>query len=158
MAMNALASLLERTAATSQFSPEVFELYRRAARARLAKAALNLFRLFFHGQPVPASEAFALLTSAAEDQDPEAQVVLGRALVEGQRCKADPEAGLAWLLKAAEQGNPEGQLRLGLLYAGGTNGIARDLEESYRWYTAAAGQGHPRAKESLKILADAMGK
>ena len=49
------------------------------------------------------------------------------------------------LLELAEQGNPEAQFELGVLYAKG-EGIQQDSKEAFKWSRLAAEQGHAQAK------------
>lgn len=54
-------------------------------------------------------------------------------------------------LQAAKEGNAEAQYRLGSMYAKGA-GVKKDMEEAYRWYHRAAGQGHTKAQEALEYV------
>lgn len=51
--------------------------------------------------------------------------------------------------RAAEQGNPEAQNRLGLLYHNG-EGVTQDHAEAERWFRRAAAQGNEEAKLNLR--------
>jgi TPR repeat protein len=51
----------------------------------------------------------------------------------------------------AHSGNPEAQYRLGLMYERSL-GVDLDMEQSVRWYLAAAEQGQPRAQNNLGVL------
>jgi TonB family protein len=55
------------------------------------------------------------------------------------------------LIKAAEQGDVEAQLRLANEYLTGQN-IAQNSSEAIKWYTKAAEQGDPAAQSELCIL------
>ena len=59
----------------------------------------------------------------------------------------------SWVMDAmaAEQG--EAQYNLGVMYANG-EGVAKDDEESVKWYRKAAEQGLAAAKEFLKETPD----
>ena len=46
-----------------------------------------------------------------------------------------------WFLKAAEQGNAEAQLNIGLMYDNG-EGVQQDKMEAAKWYRKAAEQIH----------------
>lgn len=69
----------------------------------------------------------------------------------GQDLPADPAQNLHAYQQAAEQGDPEAQLQLGLLYEQG-NGVARDQEEALNWFTLAAEQGNAAAQANLGDL------
>ncbi len=52
----------------------------------------------------------------------------------------------------AARGNPEAQLRVGLMYAQG-EGTGQDMIEAYRWLRLAADQEHPKAPDELSFVA-----
>ncbi len=64
------------------------------------------------------------------------------------------EAFRAWR-EVANRGNPEAQLRVGLLYEFG-EGTGQDMIEAYRWLKLAANQGQPQAVEELRYVSAAM--
>ena len=53
------------------------------------------------------------------------------------------EEAVKWFRKAAEQGNPQAQYTLGMMYQKG-RGVAQNQSEAQKWYQKAAGQGYPR--------------
>ncbi len=53
--------------------------------------------------------------------------------------------------QAAEQGNPESQSDLGLMYAKG-DGVAQDPTEAAKWFAKAAEQGLARAQNNLGVM------
>lgn len=55
----------------------------------------------------------------------------------------------------AEQGNPEAQLRIGLMYARG-EGTSQDMIEAYRWLKLSANQGQPKAVVEVAEVAKAL--
>jgi TPR repeat protein len=55
----------------------------------------------------------------------------------------------------AERGNPEAQLRVGLMYARG-EGTTQDMIEAYRWLKLSANQGQPKAVVELAIVSKAL--
>lgn len=57
-------------------------------------------------------------------------------------------SALKWLRKAAEQGLPQAQYNLGLLYENG-EGLPRSQADATTWFRLAAGQGHTDAQVSL---------
>jgi hypothetical protein len=72
------------------------------------------------------------------------------------RQPAPPEIGdaaqsLARHQQAAEQGDPEAQVQLGLLYEQG-QGVERNLDEASRWFQLAAEQGYAPAQANLGDL------
>ena len=66
----------------------------------------------------------------------------------------DWEEKIAKWKKAAEAGDPEAQVLLGICYYFG-DGIPRDVEEAARWYRKAAEQGHAEAQCRLGLCYDA---
>lgn len=60
----------------------------------------------------------------------------------------------AWR-SVAERGNPEAQLRVGLLYEAG-EGVGQDMIEAYRWLKLAAGQGQPQAVVEFRFVSSSM--
>jgi TPR repeat protein len=54
-------------------------------------------------------------------------------------------------LQAAEQGNPEAESDLGLMYAKG-DGVAKDSAMAVQWFTKAAQQGLARAQNNLGVM------
>ena len=58
---------------------------------------------------------------------------------------------MKWYRKAAEQGNADGQFNLGACYRDGT-GVGKDEAEAVKWYSKAADQCIPEAKERLEEL------
>lgn len=55
------------------------------------------------------------------------------------------------LRKAAEQGNPDAQNRLGMLYSEG-RGVSQDYIQAKQWFDKAAEKGHPGAQVNLGTL------
>ena len=57
--------------------------------------------------------------------------------------------------KAAEQGDAEAQLNLGLMYAHG-DGVPEDFVQAYAWISIAAANGSETYKRTKKIIAGRM--
>jgi hypothetical protein len=57
----------------------------------------------------------------------------------------------------ANQGNPEGQLRIGFFYEVGFDDVPQDCAEAIQWYLKAADQGNTEAQESLGRVYDGAG-
>ena len=53
--------------------------------------------------------------------------------------------------KAAEQGDAEAQVNLGLRYHGG-EGVPQDDAEAYAWFAVAAANGDEQAKDNLAMV------
>lgn len=56
------------------------------------------------------------------------------------------------LTKAAEQGDVNAQLFLGKAYFEGKHGASRNIQESYRWYLAAANQNNAEAQYKVAMF------
>jgi TPR repeat protein len=64
----------------------------------------------------------------------------------------DKKLAFATWRTVAARGNPEAQLRVGLMYEHG-EGVGQDMIEAYRWLRLAANQGHPNAGGELSFVA-----
>ncbi len=64
--------------------------------------------------------------------------------------KNEKEGVKCWT-KAAEEGDVDAQLELGLLYENG-RGVSKNINEAVKWFTKAAEQGDERAKKALEEL------
>jgi hypothetical protein len=85
---------------------------------------------------------------------PAADLVLMNAGFDAYAANDSARAFTVWR-GVAEQGNPEAQLRVGLMYARG-DGAAQDMIEAYRWLKLSADQGQPKAVVEFTALAKAM--
>ena len=65
---------------------------------------------------------------------PQAQYSLARLYLSGRGLKMDPQRGMEWLQKAAEQNHGEAQNQLGLLYLSGV-GVTRDCQRAGEWFS-----------------------
>lgn len=122
--------------------------YRYAAEQGLREAQFNLGLRYALGEGIPQSDKMALFwyRKAAAQGHTEAQFLVGMAYIHGGGTQ-DLEQGLSWLRKAAEGGYAAAQYHLGTMYARGI-GVDEDHAEAYRWFRAAAAQGHEDARRS----------
>ncbi|MBI2311706.1 MAG: sel1 repeat family protein [Betaproteobacteria bacterium] len=88
--------------------------------------------------------AMAQLKKSADAGHAPAQALLGEIL---DRAEFDEDA-VELFRKAAEQGNADGELGLGLMYASG-EGVKRDVAQAVKWVSSAAQKGHARAINTL---------
>ena len=92
------------------------------------------------------------LAGRAYDREAKAQVMLGDAYQIGIRSGAgwisSNQDAMLWYRRAAAQGYPLAQVRIGEMY-GESRGVDRDLIEAKRWFALAAAQGLQRAKVNL---------
>lgn len=84
---------------------------------------------------------------SAEQGYAPAEYLYGEVFLEG-RWK-DPNQLVYWWTKAAEQGNVDAQLWLGVSYEMGQDGVKRDYVEALKWLSTAAKQGQPDAQVTL---------
>lgn len=111
------------------------QLLMAAASGHVAAASLaGSFREEGRGGAKDLSEALRWYRQAAEHGDVAALAALARLLPVG-----DP-AGLAYMRKAAETGNADGQYQLALYLA--AKGPGQNLPEAFDWFVKAAKQGH----------------
>ncbi len=88
---------------------------------------------------------------ANEQQDAEAQYMLGVMYDGGDGVPQDAAEAVRWYLRAAEQGDADAQYNLGVSYANG-EGISQDDVEAAYWYRQAAEQGDADAQVMLGVL------
>lgn len=88
--------------------------------------------------------AMALLKKSADAGYAPAQALLGDIL---DKAEFDEDA-VEYYRKAVAQGNPDGELGLGGMYASG-EGVKRDFGQAIRLVTMAAEKGHARAINTL---------
>lgn len=111
------------------------------APAQDGAAAAGRFLAGLHYHAPLSGEAWLQL---AEQGDSNAQTWLARIYLSMN----DMKEGLAWLRKAAGQGNLEAQALLGLAYFRG-RGVDKDAQEAVKWLRPAAEKGYPRAEGLL---------
>ena len=98
--------------------------------------------------PAPASGIAGLNRTAtlAKGRAAEAQLMIGlRDLAKNDAANAAP-----WLERAATEGVPVAQYRLGTLFASG-RGVPADKAKAFHWYLAAAQAGNRKAMSNLAV-------
>jgi TPR repeat protein/predicted acylesterase/phospholipase RssA/ankyrin repeat protein len=90
------------------------------------------------------AEAKDSYIKAAERGHVGSQCNLGRMYFEDR----DHKEALYWYRRASEQGNAEGQYRLGIMCEKGY-GVKENYKEAVEWYTKAAEQGHAGSQYNL---------
>lgn len=125
------------------------EWYRKAAEQEHAGAQYRLGECLRQGQGVgqDATTAERWYLAAAEQGHPGAQRALGKCLM----AAGDPKRSFAWLQKAAEGGDAEGQYLLALCHQKGL-GTEKKPAEAQRWLKVAAKNGNAAAQSALKTL------
>ena len=85
-------------------------------------------------------EAVQWIQALAEQGEPEAQVLLGQAYLDGHGLEPDPKQARIWFRKAAEAGHLLGMNMLGRAYDQGWGGPVDHASAAY-WFRMAANQG-----------------
>lgn len=112
-------------------------------KAELGRALIKLGRY---------DEALPLLRVAAEGGLATAEDGLGIVFLHGLGVAEDAATARLWFEKAAAQGLPSAQSKLGWLYRNGLGGLARDPAEAARWFERAAAQGSEEGRYNLAGL------
>lgn len=128
--------------------------WHRAAVQGNAEAQYQIGHAYLSGEGVEEDTGLAsawLARAAARNHAPAtyrlAQVYQARAATTDD--EAERRAGLVLLERAAEQGHPDAQMRIGEAYATGREGVSRDPAWAVRWFGKAARQGVPAARSRL---------
>ncbi|MDR0218179.1 MAG: sel1 repeat family protein [Enterobacteriaceae bacterium] len=85
----------------------------------------------------------------AEKNDALAQNVLSMLYYFGIGITRNPNEGLKWIEKSANNGNAIAQNNLGTLYLNGTYPLKKDLKKSFEWFRKSAEQGVAEAQYNL---------
>lgn len=93
------------------------------------------------------TQAAKLYREQAEQGNPQAQTQLGNLLLQGQGVEKNVEEGVAWYVKAANQGSAEAQNKLGLLF-----NLTKDFNQASYWFRKAALLGFPDAEFNLAVM------
>jgi TPR repeat protein len=91
------------------------------------------------------AKAMKIWLPLAEAEDAAAQAGIGFMYHRGMGVAVDNRKAAHWLRKAAEHGQPEGQMMLGTLYFYGT-GVEKDYIKAYAWCDLAQDGGNADAQ------------
>ena len=129
--------------------PTDMDSTRKKAEAGDASAEYELGRSMLSQRPTDSEFASAMpwFRRSAEQGYAPAEYLYGEIFSEG-RWK-DPNQLVYWWTKAAEQGNVDAQLWLGVSYEMGQDGEKRDYVEALKWLSAAAKKGQVDAQVTL---------
>jgi len=95
--------------------------------------------------------ALAKFRSAAERDNPHAQINLGNMFVHGMGMPPDEKEAVRWYRLAAKHGIAAAQYNLGLMYEHG-RGLQQDYREAARFYRLAADGGLEVAQHAIASL------
>jgi hypothetical protein len=101
--------------------------------------------------PTPSLAVMEGIKTAAEGGDKVSQEALGLSYLKGHGVERNPELGVSWLRRAADQGCGRGQNILADCYATGV-GVAKNVRRAVKHYRAAAAAGYPAAVTQMKLL------
>lgn len=128
------------------------EWFRKAAQQNYDKAEVNLGDMYFYGLgglDKSYLQALSWYLRAANQQNAGAQFRLGSMFEQGLGTDVDLKKAVGFYQSAANQGYPDAENLLGLLYATGGDGLARDDSQAIEWYHKAAEQGSRKAQKNL---------
>lgn len=136
-------------------APEGVATLTRAANMGLPAAQLKLVGMYETGTNGVArnlNEARLWARRAAGNGDPKGMHAYGMYLFDGVGgAKNRPEA-LDWLLKAADRGEVDSQYNAAKIFEDGTEGVAPNATEAYKWYLIAARAGDQGAQTAVDRL------
>ena len=103
-------------------------------------------------RPAPgAPPTLERIAQLANQNNPTAQTIIGiRAQGGTEGGAANPAEAFRWLSRAAQQGQPVAEYRLGTLYERG-QGVPADGAQAAHWYEMAANQGNRKAMHNLAV-------
>jgi TPR repeat protein len=127
-------------------------ILKQAAEAGSPEAHLMLAAHFLSMEKPDMLVGYGHLLSAANGNLVEAQNELGLLYLSGKFAAADLPAGVAWLTRAAQNGNAAAQNNLAAIYENGITGVPRNLTNAGELYALAANQGHGPATFALARL------
>lgn len=118
---------------------QAVDWYRKAAKQDDRVGDWVLGRMYFTGTGTPRdlSQAQVVLQRAANQEDPFGQHLLGLVLVE----RSQYSEAAKWFAKAAQQGLPQAQQQLALLYKDG-KGVNLDKLQAYVWMLVSYDSGN----------------
>lgn len=147
-----LAMLYFRGNGVQKSEDEARKWFRDSANAGNSAAKWQLGDIPSLKENLTLTEALGLLRNAADHGHAAAQSALAyQYLVGYQVVKQDKGEAARWYRKAAEQGYPYAQAKLGSLYESG-DGVPMDRAEAIKWYRLGAKQGSTLAKDALQKL------
>lgn len=116
-----------------------------------AQYLLGMLHVGGHGVRKSQRTAIKLFRASAEQGFFPAQTSLGKILWERAVVEKEWDEAREWLLKGAEQGDPQAQYALGKAYISGVDGEFWRFDKAIKWFTKAAERGHPEAQTALGL-------
>ena len=116
------------------------------------EACEKLFSMYDNGTSEVSkshAEAVRWYTVCAEDDDAEAQNVIGYMYLKGKGIPKDENKAVYWLQRSADSGNPTAMYRLAELYYQGTYDTEPDVKKAMDYYVRAAEAGSMDAQFAM---------
>lgn len=135
----------------AQDEEKAVEWFRKGAEKGGPRAMFNLARMLVNGKGVTKDEEQGRdwLKKSAEKEVPEAVLAAASMYLLGENGEPiNAERAYPYALKAAEQGQLDGQNMVGIMLCEG-QGVPRNRAEGLRWYRKAAEAGHLKAQYGL---------
>eukprot|EP00929_Paragymnodinium_shiwhaense_P086032 TRINITY_DN46503_c0_g1_i1.p1 TRINITY_DN46503_c0_g1~~TRINITY_DN46503_c0_g1_i1.p1 ORF type:complete len:342 (-),score=71.78 TRINITY_DN46503_c0_g1_i1:118-1143(-) len=104
------------------------------------------------GMPADPAKAAEWVSASANAGYVEAQAQMGIMLLSGVGVQKNPEWAAYWFQKAAEQGSPDAQYNLALMYEAGDGGLEESKDQAIFWLEKAAAQGDGESQKILREL------
>ena len=98
------------------------------------------------------NEARLWARRAAGNGDPKGMHAYGMYLFDGVGGARNRPEALDWLLKAADRGEVDSQYNAAKIYEDGTEGVAANATEAFKWYLIAARAGDQGAQTAVNRL------
>lgn len=96
-------------------------------------------------------KGISLITSAAEEDLPQAQYFLGNMYDQGKLVKENTYKSRKWFRAGAKNGDVLSQTKLGYIFDSGHGNVPRNKETAYNWYIMAAEAGGEEAQYRLGL-------
>jgi TPR repeat protein len=150
------ASIVRVDAATSKLRDRVRELEESLSISKAQEKMLQNSLSSTRNENEETKLRMQKLQRQLESVQEEVTVVTATSIELKQEIKKRPsepiyKEALRWFRKAAEVGDPQAQLNLGIVYMNG-HGVARNDEEAARWWILSAEQGNVKAQNNLGYL------
>ncbi len=141
LAMNSLGRLYRDGVGVPKDHDKAVDWFLKAAAHGHTFAYNNLgYMLAQEGQ---GDRAIVLFRASAEAGDIYGYNNLGYAYEHGVGVPRDIQKAISWYEKAAQGGQPNAPINLGLIYSQGLDGVGKDPEKAAQWFAMAARNGSP---------------
>jgi TPR repeat protein len=145
-AQSLLGMMYMKGSGVTKGKEESLSWFKKAAENGSRVAQKILGRIYYEGNEMQRSESLMRNNPSLELAR---KLALGTA-IDNDECLVDRDLieSFRWYKKAAENGDPESQYRIGWFYQKG-EGPQKDVNEAFRWFTKSAEQGYADAAGML---------